>query len=705
VTSNISLITHGIAATAYVGLCGLLLTQWRVKPLGTSLLFAAGATAAWGLIIALGTLSPYPPVWLMQLAELARNSGWLFVLLQLLSLQDSGERWVWLERRWRPMFAGAVIAALLIVSLRPIARFLPPLGAANATDLSLTLWLLSAVTGLILIEQLYRNAREEERWGIKFLCLGVGTLFAYDFFMYAEALLFRALNAQLWQGRGIVAALIVPWLMISIGRNRNWRMEIHVSRHVVFHTVTLLGAGLYLLGMAVAGYFLKYLGGTWSGVLQISFLAASGALLGTLLFSGTLRARLRVFLSKHFFSYRYDYRVEWLRFTEGLAAVSDVPAGIVSQMAPIAMSPGGFVLYRDDKGRLVSTASWELDLPSIEDLGNLPDWIMNKGWVIDLDEWRHSPDLYEDLELPGWLRTSGRLWLVVPLLFRDGLEGLLFLARTDLKSNVNWEDRDLLKTAGRQAAALHAQQRANAALIEARQFDAFNRLSAYVIHDLKNILAQQSLMVANARKHRDNPAFIEDMISTVENSVKRMQRLMEQMRSGLREAAPSPVDLKAVLEKVAAARSAARPSPRLQLDTMRAVTVVADSERLSTVFGHLVQNAQEATPDDGDVTIHLSTDTGLARILIRDTGCGMSEAFVRDKLFRPFESTKGLTGMGIGVFESREYVRQLGGDIRVESEQGAGSCFTITIPLTAPDETWAPKCDGGTHESAHGVAD
>ena len=170
-------------------------------------------------------------------------------------------------------------------------RYALPLGdraftTAEYRDMMLAVWLLLAVFGLVLIEQLYRNASHGERWSVKFLCLGLGAIYAYDFFMYAEALLFRQLDAVLWQARGLVAALVTPWLAIAIARNTQWRMDLYVSRHVVFHTVTLMGAGLYLLGMAVIGYFIKYLGGTWSGVLQVGFLAASGALLVSLLFSG-----------------------------------------------------------------------------------------------------------------------------------------------------------------------------------------------------------------------------------------------------------------------------------------------------------------------------------------------------------------------------------------------------------------------------------
>ncbi|MEO0437618.1 MAG: XrtA/PEP-CTERM system histidine kinase PrsK [Pseudomonadota bacterium] len=684
VLANITLISYSVTAAGFSLLAVLLVGYWRVRPFGPVLLFCCLATITWASTIALGTLAAYPPLTLIQFAELARNSSWLFFLLQLLATQDDGNPWRWLNKPWVPLLAGVVLIAAAVLALRILHPSIPGIDYADAVDASLMVWLLMAVVGLLLIEQLYRNAQEQERWGVKFLCLGVGTLFAFDLVMYAEALLFRNLDSQLWQARGFIIALTVPWLAVAIARNRNWRMDVHVSRQVVFHTVTLMGAGVYLLAMAVIGYFIKYLGGTWGGVLQISFLAAGSALLFTLLVSGTLRARLRVYLAKNFFSYRYDYRVEWLRFTEGLAARGDVERGVISNIAPIALSPGGLLLSRDSNDSLKAVASWELDEPDLSDLGNLAEWLTETSWVIDLDEYQRDRDLYGTLEIPSWLTEHEKLWLIVPLFFGGEIEGILFLARTDLKKSVNWEDRDLLKTAGRQAAALLAQQRASSALVEARQFEAFNRLSAYVVHDLKNILAQQSLMVANAQKHRDNPAFVDDMISTVENSVGRMQRLMDQMRSGLRSSEAKRISLSSTLQKVISNRSGKQPEPKLAV--VEDAWIIADRERLATVFGHIIQNAQDATNEEGSVEVNVEKIGSRVCVAIADTGSGMSESFVRDQLFKPFSSTKGLTGMGIGAFESREYVRQLGGDIHVKSVAGEGSCFSIWLPCDPIEE-------------------
>lgn len=683
---NIGLFSYLISTICFTTLASLLLLQWKVKPLGPTLLLACVATAVWAGTIAFGTLAEYPPIFLMQLTELARNACWLYFLLQLLGIQGEGEPRRIHGYHWRPGFWFFTVIALAIL-VAPLAQdYLPP-QLQPSYELNLVLWLSLAVLGMLLIEQLYRNATPGERWSLKYLCLSLGALFAYDFFMYAEALLLRKLDASLWQARGLVYAIVSPWLAVAMARNSSWRMNLHLSRDVVFHSVTLMGSGLYLIGMAAVGYFIKFLGGSWGGVLQLAFLAAAIALLISLLFSGKFRAILRVQLSKHFFSYQYDYREEWLKFTKALASLSeDVPEGIVSTMAPLVSSPAGLLWGRSDTGTFRLVANWETAVPNgaKDGLATLPAWLQETDWVIDLNELQSTPDLYDNLSVPEWIMSEDRFWLMIPLVFGEQVEGILLLKKSDVKTSINWEDRDLLKTAGRQAASHLAQYLASQALVEARQFEAFNRLSAYVIHDLKNILAQQSLIVSNAAKHRDNPAFIDDMIGTVENSVARMQRLMEQMRTGLRSAAAETVNLAPLLTKVVAARGNNDPKPQARLGSEVCI-VHADSERLSTVFNHLIQNAQEATDPKGSVTVHMRLENDSIAVDIIDTGSGMDEDFIDTRLFKPFESTKGLTGMGIGVFESREYIRQIGGDIQVSSTLDEGSIFHVTLPLAAPD--------------------
>ena len=444
-------------------------------------------------------------------------------------------------------------------------------------------------------------------------------------------------------------------------------------------------AGVYMLLMALAGYYIKVYGGEWGQILQAAFIMGALLVLLVLLFSGQLRARLRVLINKHFFTYRYDYREEWLHLMAALAGPgSDRPLNerVIFAIAEIVESPGGLLWLCDERGSCRIAARLhhpELDLPPQPPGDALTAFLEERRWVIDLDELARDPTRYGSLPLPGWLDAVDSPWLIVPLMHNDRLKGFVVLFRPRAPQALNWENLDLLKTAGMQAASYLALNQAAQALAEARQFEGFNRISAFVIHDLKNLIAQLSLVVSNAQRHRANPEFIDDAVRTIENSVAKMNRLMSQLRSATAADVADQVDLAALVRDVATAHQRQRPAPRYE-GPATPVPVRAEPDRLSAVIGHIVQNAQDATPPAGEVEIGLAVSSGRATVTVRDTGAGMDDAFIRERLFRPFDSTKGLTGMGIGAYECREFVTSLGGWVEVRSAPGKGTSFTIVIP-------------------------
>jgi putative PEP-CTERM system histidine kinase len=701
VLSNIGLYSYGTALLAYFMLVVLVFIARRNNPLGNPLLVASALTVFWAAVVTVSSLLTAPLILLMQLTEVARNAAWIFVLLKLIGIRLQGTDHILASNRWIPWFT---LCFCLILIAQPGANYLVeriPSVYALSLNVSFSIWIAMSIVGLLLLEQFFRNSNEGELWATKHLCLGLGILFAYDFFMYAEALLFRQLDRNSWQARGIVTAMAAILIAISISRtDRNEAQDnpqgIHLSRHVAFHSLTLMASGIYLITMSLAAYFIRYLGGSWGSVLQITFLCAAGLTLVVLLFSGQIRASARVWLSKNFFSYKYDYRLEWLQFTHTLASgKNDIPENITRAVANLVKSPGGILWSKAEDGRFNIVANWEMPLPSKEiDLVNLSIWLQEEGWIIDLREWRRAPDLYRKLELPSGLTDISRAWLIIPLLFGERLQGILLLRESDLLRDFNWEDRDLLKVAGKQAGSHLAQFQADKALVESRQFEAFNRLSAYVIHDLKNILAQLSLMVANAQKHKHNPEFIDDMVSTVSNTVMRMSKLMTQLRSGSGQTEQQKFELAELLKDVVNEGRHREPVPKLILANRR-FKLTCDRDRLQTVFSHLVQNAQEATDKSGIVIIRLLHEHGAAVVEVEDSGTGMDEEFVRHRLFKPFDSTKGLTGMGIGAFESRDFIHSLGGNIHVQSTPGCGSLFRVYIPCTV--ETM-DAYDNATHK-------
>lgn len=704
---NLLFVGFGLAFFAFLTLVGLLLTAWRGSRVGGMLVLASLLAALWAGVSAYQASQGYLSSMLLVVAELLRDVAWIVFLLLVLSRAQSQSAG-WSLVRVSGGVVGIIFVGVLVIL--GLAVFDPQeVPSVIGFDLRVLFFLALALIGLVLTEQLYRNSPITARWSIKYLCIGLGGMFAYDFYLYADALLLRGFDNNIWGARGYVNAMIVPLVAISAARNPQWSLDIYVSRNFVFHGASIFGAGIYLLAMAAGGYYIKHVGGNWGGLAQLTFLFGAIMLLFALLFSGQLRAQLRVFLSKHFFNYRFDYRVEWLRLIQTLSEArmgADINKAVINAMARIVESPAGLLWLRQnrDQYQLIESRNLPKTVQSnAQDNDSLIAFLKERKWVIDLDEFEAEKESYPGLILPQWIAEFDTAWLIVPLFFSSGLEikgevqdansttellGFVVLARSNVNVQINWEVRDLLLTTGRQCASYLALQKANEHLMDARQFEAFNRLSAYVVHDLKNVVAQLALVVRNAERHRDNPDFVDDAFSTVANAVAKMERLLVQLRKGRLEVSErqKQVDLNNLLSVVVEEHKENVPVPSYH-SSSPAVSVVANDDRLAAVLGHLVQNAQEATDESGHVSVSLALQTGWAVIEIKDTGCGMEEEFVRNDLFRPFKTTKGNAGMGIGVYESREFITSLGGRLDVSSVPGVGTQFLIYLPVSQSELT------------------
>ena len=680
---NIGVVSYGAGAACYLVLFLLLLTSWRGRLKGALLVIAVFITFIWALVSACYASNATRNIDLLyRISEVARSIAWLAFLVKLLDPILVNKRTQSVARRFLYPALFVIAAFILLVDIAP--------HWFNANLISVDLQILGhiclSIGGLALIEHLFRNTRSERRWAVKYLYLGIGTLFAYDFFLFSDALLFKRIDSSIWHARGLINAMVVPLIAVATARNPAWSLDIFVSRRMVTHSVTIFGAGLYLLMMAGAGYYIRIYGGTWGTIVQLVFLVGAGMLLLVLMFSEKLRATIKVLLSKHFFNYKYDYREEWLKFTHILSANDPhepLRERAVRALADIVHSNGGSLWTQTNGHHFILTANWNFaaqDLIDQADYGNLIDFISHRQWIIDLDVARNEPKRYASLVLPEWLKEMQQAWLVVPLLHGDNLYGFIVLARPRVRQQLNWEDWDLLKTAGRQAASYLVLLETTEALMDSRQFEAFNRLSAYVVHDLKNIVAQLSLVVANATRHKTNPAFVEDAIRTVENATTRMNRMLTQLRKGSSTVDDiSLFDIVKVLSEVVKARSTRKPLPVLTtIDP--GLKLQANQDKFAAIMEHLIQNAQEATDENGSVEIKTYQHNDKIIIEVADNGCGMDERFIREQLFRPFTTTKGNAGMGIGVYESREFVQDLGGEIDVISKPGLGTTFFLRLP-------------------------
>ncbi|MGB4950265.1 MAG: XrtA/PEP-CTERM system histidine kinase PrsK, partial [Rhizobiaceae bacterium] len=682
---------YGLSAVLFAGLGLLLLTSWRGRMQGVLLVIAVFVTGAWAALSATFAAWGEPSMTWIWASEILRNLSWLLFLGRLVDLQLEASP---LQQRTLRRWLGVVLAVGLVFLVPPevLTEYLPGLSSSDLATLKFGVQVALAVAGLALIEQIFRNTPWQHRWGVKFLCLSIGSLFAYDFFLYADALLFRRMDINIWLARGAANALAVPLLAVAIARNPQWSFDVFISRKIVFHTTALLAAGVYLPLMSLVGYYIRYYGGAWSSVIQTLFFFGAGLVLVVLLFSGGFRSRVRMFISKHFYRYRYDYREEWLHLISvlsGKALQATLPERTIFALGELVDSPGGAIWLEGEQGAMEYQRCWNLS----EDLiskspapAELVDALSRLASVIDFDQYNRDPDTYQGLDLPAWMIDTDSLRLLVPLIRADTLMGFVLLAKPRSSQAIDWEITDILKVAATQAASYLALEQAAKALAEAEQFAGFNRLSAFVIHDLKNLIAQLSLIARNGERHRHNPAFVDDAMSTVSNSVDKMTHLLAQLRGAMPGGRCDLVNLHALLTEVVRERSVQQPTPRYGGSNQSPCSVYADRVRLCAVIGHVIQNAQDATRKSGRVEISLNCDEHQATVEIEDDGVGMDENFIRNRLFKPFDTTKGLAGMGIGAYECREFIRSLGGTIGVHSVPGEGTRFSMTIPL-APGGT------------------
>lgn len=678
-TAPIAEAGFGIATVFFLVIAVLLWTRWREHSKSQVLALPIFFTAIWAGLMTFDAAWGPVPLALMIAAELFRCVLWAVALVLILrsvikskDLEGAATRWGYII-----LFAATAIGTLLLI--------FTSLPAAIAIQICICLTI--SIFILFLAEQIYRHTPQEIGVGLRYFCLAVAAIFAYDIVFWVRELVAAERNQALADARGYANALLALPILYSIRERFNISMDSLLPRQVVFYTFSLVALSILVIAIIAGDIFIREVGGQWSDVLRILFAIALLMLLTTLIVSRSYRNKARVLMMKALFQYKYDYRREWLRFIGTLSRSTPeqaVPVTAVRAIAQIVNSPGGAVWVQQQGGDdYLPIGAWNCELPiddAVPTASPFIGFLADRQWIVDLDEAKEFPARYDGLSIDAAIIGNPDWWLVVPMLLGDRLSGFITLLRPDDVPLLNFEDHDILKTAGRHVATHIEQAESDRRLSEAQQFGAYNRLTAFLMHDLNNLIAQQSLVVSNAKHHRHNPDFIDDAIMTISLSVDRMRALMEQLSSASRPAARNRVQVGDAIRN-AVQRSASRsPVPEI-LAIDKNLSVRADVERLSMVIGHLLRNAQDATDDTGSVTVEARRRDDLVEIVITDTGSGMAKDFIRERLFRPFDSTKGSQGMGIGVYQAREYARSLGGQLNVESEPGQGTEFRLCLPI------------------------
>lgn len=676
------------SALGFTWLAIRLAAHWH--PGGKPALLLLMALSSAGAALAAVAFAAQPTLefgWIVALSDFVRVTATVGFLLAILGARGRAVTGAPRRKGWAPLVSSG--AALLIVWL--LLGVKPP-GVLDSNSITRQLGYASAlgvaVFGLMLVEQCYRRTPLPSRWQLRPLVLGLAGIFAFDVVLYADALLFRVVDLEMWAVRGFAQALTVPLLIVALQRNKDWSFDLSVSRGVVAGSAALVLTGAYLLLVAVAGFLLREFGGSWGKALQATLAFAAVLLLAVVALSSTFRAKLRVFIAKNFFSYRYDYREEWLRLTSALTSgvSSERPwSACIEAIGDLVESPGGALWFRTREGgyRQVERSSFPATTDVVAAEDGLPSFLARTGWVLEVTDVIAKAQNYEYLSLPPSITNARAAWLIVPLSTARELVGFVVLATPRVKIDLDWEVVDLLKTAGRQAASYLAYAQSTEALLEAQKFDAFHRMSTFVVHDLKNLIAQLQLLLSNAERHRDNPDFQRDMLTTIEHVVARMHQLTLQLRpeASARDRA-HPVDVGTVARRIQSLRVSGR--NRLTVDAEDGLLAWAHEDLLERVIAHLVQNGLDASEVEQGVRIRVERRGDEVLVTVSDRGKGMTKEFIRERLFRPFQTTKE-TGMGIGAFECQQYVHQIGGRIDVDSQPGEGTTIVVHLRGAAPE--------------------
>jgi putative PEP-CTERM system histidine kinase len=602
----------------------------------------------------------------------------------------AGRTWWILGAALLPViYAGTFYDSLVIRSTNPFLHGDElRLGAAGL--IIQVLLLLTSVIVVTHLERTFLGSVGVMRWRLKYMVLGVGVLFGHRLYVTSQSILYQMPEEAI--GRGGAAALLVGCVLISVALARGsvFDVDVYPSHRFIYGSLTVLLAGAYLIIVGLLSQLLSYLGGPTAFPLQslLILIALSG--LGVMLFSERLRQQIRQFISRHLRRPGYDYRHVWSTFTRRTTSVLDEQTfcrTVANWLSETFQALSATIWVVEESGdRLKMAGSTSLGNAEAEELNPPREAVREALAAIgDLD----VPVVLDPSRLP-WATTLQRLHPVAfdsgrnvcqPLRAGGKLVGLVILGDRVAALPFTTEDFDLLKCMADQVASNLVGLQLSAQLLRAKEMEAFQTMSAFFVHDLKNTASTLSLTLQNLNQHFSDPAFRQDALRAVRRSVEHLNNLiarLTRLRQELR-ICPVPGNLGEIIDS-ALTTLGPTPSLRIQKQLEPLPPVSIDAEQIEKVVVNLLVNARDAVGQDGAILVRAYRENGWATLMVKDNGCGMSPEFLRGALFRPFQTTKK-TGLGIGMFHSRMIVEAHRGRMEVDSQMGHGTTVRVLLPL------------------------
>ncbi|GAA0570121.1 XrtA/PEP-CTERM system histidine kinase PrsK [Rhizomicrobium electricum] len=665
---GISLFAGLVAALAYSAFAAILPAWGKRSRLNMTFAFASAATALWALAGAFDDAGWVEP-WTVRCAAALREGAWFTLLIAILR-QDAVHHPLWR----RLAIAAAALAAANFVFAATSATIDTGLGVRLNQPL---IAFAVAVMGLILAENLARNVVNARLWSAKLMLIALTALYVYHILEYIPEILASQTPEAFAVAEPLLYLLALPLFVVTAVRSDSLRLKVHSSRRVVFHSATLIVTGVVLQGIAAAALYVRHFGGTPAVVLTIVLGFGSLVALIVALSTASVRSQIRTFINENFYSYKYDYRLEWTKFNQALSRYEDRggPERVLLTLSDLLDSPGGVLFVRRSGWKQYARLAYS---QFGETLGPIQE--TDPVLASLADERIAFLELRDDDTL--WKPRAPETWLVVPLRFRNELIGFSLLHKPRAPKKLDWEDRNLVALIASQLAGYLVHEQTAQALADSQQLAEFNNRVTFALHDLKNTAGQLSLLVQNAEKFGDNAAFRADMMETIRHAVDNLQGLIGKLRDGSKPAqpaAPARVNVADIVARFALKKAAAGVVFARDRGETLAFADIAQPAAFENALEHIVTNAIEASPEPGSVELSVAAASGRIRVAVRDRGPGMSADFIARELFRPLRTTKN-KGLGIGAYQARAMMRDLGGDIEVESTVGSGTTVTLVLP-------------------------
>jgi putative PEP-CTERM system histidine kinase len=539
-----------------------------------------------------------------------------------------------------------------------------------------------SILSIINLEATLRSSRGKDRWEIKHTVLGVGAILAINIFYYSHALLYLSINMHLLPVRTGVILTAVLMIGFSFNRNRTLDTEFAVSRKILYRSLSLIIVGIYLLVIGLLGEGMRYFG-PHVGKNITTLLGFIGAIIVLIvIFSEQLRSRAKVYINKHFFSQKYDYREQWLQFTQriSLKYSFDELLTSIARGFEHAIAVRGVAIWLKERDEGGYHCARDLDNMTIKTRPNREflEFLREKQWILNV----HDSKCTNVVSLSEEFIKETEASLIVPLFHIDDLMGFIILKEGTGGNDYNYEDYDLLKTLARQTAVVILNAKLSEELMESKEMEAMGRLSSFILHDLKNATSMLSLIVQNAEEHIDNPDFQRDAIKAVSNTSEKIKGIIGKLKNlpRKRELDLQYCDLgshvKAVIQQLEMNENTG-----LSFKELTPVKAMIDREEITKVIINLIMNALDATNNEGKVEVTVGgTDNNMGYVKVSDNGCGISSKFIEKRLFKPFQTTKK-KGLGIGLYQCKVIVENHSGKLKVSSHEGRGTDFFLYLPL------------------------